>query len=66
MNDAMERCAQAGVARCVIARLLTEVDALGSILHRCVGLVDRFQASSEALRTRSDSRGRLELVDGHP
>ncbi len=46
MHDAMERCAQACVARCVIACLLREVDALGSILHRCTGLVDRFQASS--------------------
>jgi hypothetical protein len=45
MNDAMERCAQASVARCVIACLWSEVDALGSILHRCAGLVDRFQAS---------------------
>ena len=46
MHDAMERCAQAGVARCVIAHLLSEVDALDSLLHRCTGLVDRFQASS--------------------
>jgi hypothetical protein len=29
MHDAVERCAQAGVARGVIAHLLTEVDALG-------------------------------------
>jgi hypothetical protein len=33
-------------ARCVIACLLSEVDALGSFLYRCPGLVDRFQASS--------------------
>jgi hypothetical protein len=41
--EAMERCAQSGVSRCVIGHLLSDVEALDSFLQRCKGLADRFQ-----------------------
>jgi probable F420-dependent oxidoreductase len=44
--DALERCAEAGVSRCVIGHLLTDVDSLDSFLHHCTSLVDRFQRRS--------------------
>jgi hypothetical protein len=37
--------AELGVAGCIIAYLMSEVDTVDSLLHRCTGLVDRFQAS---------------------
>ncbi len=67
MHDAVKRSAQAGVARCVIAHLLSEVGPLESLLHRSTGLVDRFQPVHRgSLRTGWDSRGRLAQVNGHP